>query len=187
MVIILIIEKISSPESLHVKNQLIKLMFRVYLSTKGNYPKLEWLRNNQKPRIDQPDAFKKFRFYYEPFLKWRLKKEIDELFIIRDEESKEIIGVIGINYNLKEKYVPWIPKEYMNRDDIGFIELLAVDPKHQGKGIGSKLFDIAINRLKELGKKPLLTTFPDLKALQFYKNKGGVIIRKMNKYVTIQF
>jgi len=163
-------------------------MFSVYISTNGGYPKLEWLQPEQKPDPKEPNAFGKFAFYYKPFLEWRLKKEIDELFIVRDDnDSGEIIGVIGINSNLKNKYVPWVPKEFMKRSDVGFIELFAVHPNHRGKGIGSRLFDMAINRLKELGKRPLLTTFLDLEALEFYKTKGGRIIKRTNKYVIIEF
>jgi len=62
-----------------------------------------------------------------------------------------------------------------------------VDPSYQGKGIGSLLFDRAISRLKELCKKPLLVTFPDLEALKFYKKKGGKVVKQLDKYVVIQF
>ena len=34
---------------------------------------------------------------------------------------------------------------------LGEIELLAVDPDHQGQGVGTALNDFAVNRLRELG------------------------------------
>ncbi len=34
---------------------------------------------------------------------------------------------------------------------LGEIELLAVDPDHQGRGVGTALNDVAVNRLRELG------------------------------------
>jgi len=34
---------------------------------------------------------------------------------------------------------------------LGEIELLAVDPDHQGQGVGTSLNDVAINRLRDLG------------------------------------
>ncbi len=184
------IETVPKSRALGIVSSLISLMYDVYRSTEGRYPKLEWLLRNQKPDPHDPNSFEIFSFYYKPFLKWRLRREIDELFIVRDKDKAmpgRIIGVIGINYDLRGKYVPWIPREFMNRDDVGFIELFAVHPDYRGKGIGSKLFDIAIKRLRELGKRPLITTFPDLEALEFYRKRGGRVIKRMGHYVIVEF
>lgn len=183
----LIIERFPKESIISLLESLLRFMFDVYVSTDGRYPKLEWLKKGQKPDPREPNCFNKFVFYYKPFLEWRLKREIDEIFIARVNDVGEIIGVIGINSDLRNKYVPWVPREFMKRSDVGFIELFAVHPNYRGRGIGSRLFDIALNRLRELGKRPLLTTFPDLEALEFYKRKGGRIVKRMDKYVIIEF
>jgi len=179
------IKELDSKKREQKMNEIIKLMFRVYVATNAGYPKLEWLPKEVKPKVDEKDSFKKFKFYYEPFLGWRLQQELDEVYVVEDNDR--IIGIIGLNYRVPDKYVPWVPREYLNRHDVGFIELFAVDPSYQGKGIGSLLFDRAISRLKELCKKPLLVTFPDLEALKFYKKKGGKVVKQLDKYVVIQF
>jgi len=181
----MIIKRIEKSERLKIIDKILDLMYRIYISTNEAYPKLEWIPKEKKPKVSEENSFEKFKFYYEPFLKWRLTKELDEVFIAF--ENEEIIGIIALNSNVREKYVPWVPKEYRNRDDIGFIELLAVDPKYQGRGLGSTLLDMAIRDLKRKGKKPLLTTFPDLKAVKFYKKKGGKILSRLDKYLIFEF
>ena len=58
-----------------------------------------------------------------------------ELYIA--QKNDEIVGFISIQLNLETT--------------VGEIGLNAVTPEHSGKGIGSKMYDFAISRMKENG------------------------------------
>jgi len=182
----MIVKKYSTPsEREKLYDRLLHFMAEIYVSTAGKYPAMEWLPPWEKPDPNAPNFFEEFSKKYGSFLKWRLTQELDEVYLAFIDD--ELVGVVGLNYDLEGKTIPWIPEELTKRKDVGFIELFAVHPKHRGKGIGTTLFKMAINRLKELGKKPFVVTFPDLNAVKFYEKMGGKIIMKFDKFLIYIF
>jgi len=181
-----VVRKHSTLEArLNLFEDLLKFMAEIYLSTNGKYPAMEWLPPEKKPNPHAENFFDDFAKKYGPFLKWRLTRELDEIILAFIDN--EIVGVIALNYDLRGKKVPWIPKEFSKRNDIGFIELFAVNPGYRGIGIGSFLFRKAIERLRELGKKPCVVTFPNLEAVKFYEKMGGKIIKRYDVFVMYCF
>ncbi|MGQ4892652.1 MAG: GNAT family N-acetyltransferase [Candidatus Njordarchaeia archaeon] len=159
---------------------ILDLLTRIYIATGGKYPAMEWLKPEEKPKIGSPDFYERFEEKYGPFLEWRLTKELDELYIA--EIDDKLVGVIALNYDLRGKDIPWIPQDKTLHDKAGFIELFAVLPEYQGRGLGRKLFKLALMRLKELNKKPCVVTFPDLEAVNFYKKMGGKLVKSYDVF-----
>jgi len=173
------VKKIKNPST--VKDELLELMFRIYRSTNGKYPALEWVK--RKPN---PNDFDGFREVYEPFLKFRLSQEFDELYTY--QKDNRIIGTIALVYKrIKEKGIWWVPEELMN-EKVGLIEFFVVDPEFQGKGIGSTLLEFAVKRLRSLGKDPYGVTFPNLEAYSYYyRKKGFREIMRYKEFVILKF
>ena len=176
--------KLVTENILEFYEEIFSLVMSVYIGTEGKYPAMEWLSPDEKPKIDSPDFESDFRAKYGDFLKWRLSREIDEIFLAH--VSGKLIGCVGLNYNLKGKEIPWIPSEFMS-DNYGFIELLVVHPSYQGKGIGKELFLKALERLRELKKEGCVVTFPNLEAVSFYESLGGVKIKEYDGYLLYCF
>ncbi len=170
------IVKIQNPMKL--KDKLLEFVFRVYKGTNGAYPALEWVE--KKP---SPDDFKGFKKVYEPFLEFRLGKEFDELYILK--EGEKIVGTVALVYNLKGKNVWWVPDD-IKSEKTGLIEFFMVDPEYKGKGYGSKLLEFAVERLKELGKDVYIITFPHLEAYSYYLRKGFVKVMDYRDFVVLK-
>ncbi len=156
--------------------ELVKFVHSIYLATNGAYPLLEWV--DKKPL---PGDFKTFEKIYTPFLKERLEKEFDELYIWRE---KEIIGTGALVYNFEGKQIPWIPSL---PSKAGFIEFLMVSPSHQGKGYGKKILFFLINRLHELAKDAYVVTSPFIDAYSFYKKQGFREVSKYKEFVMMKY
>ena len=159
---------------------LLNLLAQVYISTGGKYPAMEWLKPEEKPKIGSESFYSDFAEKYGQFLKWRLTEELDELFIAK--KNGKAIGAIALNYNLEGKDIPWIPDDKDLCEKAGFIELFTVLPECQGKGLGKKLFKLALSRLEELKKMPCVVTFPNLEAVNFYKKMGGKLIKSYGPF-----
>jgi GNAT superfamily N-acetyltransferase len=170
-------ERVEEPLSL--KDELVRFVFRVYQGTNGAYPALEWVEN--KPGTNDFDGF---REVYEPFLEFRLGKEFDELYVLRDSAGG-IIGTVALVYNLKGKDVPWVPDE-INDEETGLIEFFMVDPSYKGRGYGSRLLEFAVERLRELGRVPYVITFPELEAYSYYMRKGFVKVMDYKEFVVLK-
>ncbi|ASJ12715.1 GNAT family N-acetyltransferase [Thermococcus thioreducens] len=171
------IERVDEPLSL--KDELVRFVFRVYQGTNGAYPALEWVEN--KPSTDD---FEGFREVYEPFLEFRLGKEFDELYVLRDDEGK-IAGTVALVYNLEGKDVWWVPDEIKD-GRTGLVEFFMVDPAYKGRGYGSRLLEFAIQRLRELGKVPYVITFPELEAYSYYIRKGFTKVMDYKEFVVLK-
>ncbi|NJE47711.1 GNAT family N-acetyltransferase [Thermococcus sp. GR7] len=171
------IEMIEIP--IKLKDELVKFVFRVYRGTNGTYPALEWVEN--KPNIDD---FEGFRKVYEPFLEFRLGKEFDELYVLK--EGRKIIGTLALVYNLDGKDVWWVPKE-IKSERTGLIEFFMVDPAYKGKGYGSELLEFAITRLAELRKDAYVITFPNLEAYGYYLRKGFEKVMDYKEFVVLKY
>ncbi len=176
------------PRDPQVYRHLLNLLVEVYKGTNGKYPAMEWLKPEEKPKPHSDNLPNEFEEKYGPFLRWRLTEELDEVYIAwMRNNKKEIIGSIALNYDSSGKKIPWIPKEFKKREDIGFIELFTVNPRYQGKGIGKMLFEHAINRLKIMNKTPCVVTFPNLEAVNFYEKFGGKLLKKYDPFVLYCF
>jgi len=171
------IERVEEPLSL--KDELVRFVFRVYQGTNGAYPALEWVEN--KPGTDDFDGF---REVYEPFLEFRLGREFDELYVLRDSDGG-IIGTVALVYNLNGKDVPWVPDE-INDEKTGLIESFMVDPSYKGRGYGSRLLEFAVERLRELDKVPYVITFSELEAYSYYMKKGFVKVMDYKEFVVLK-
>ncbi|QDA31352.1 GNAT family N-acetyltransferase [Thermococcus indicus] len=171
------IERVDEP--LALKGELVHFVFRVYRGTNGAYPALEWVEN--KPSTDDFDGFKRV---YEPFLEFRLGKEFDELYVLRDSDGR-VMGTVALVYNLEGKDVWWVPEE-IRRERTGLIEFFMVDPSYKGRGYGSKLLEFAIERLQELGKEAYVITFPELEAYSYYMRKGFVKVMDYKEFVVLK-
>ncbi|WP_324735619.1 GNAT family N-acetyltransferase [Thermococcus sp. SY098] len=170
------IVKVRNP--MELKDKLLEFVFRVYKGTNGAYPALEWVE--KKP---SPDDFKGFKKVYEPFLEFRLGKEFDELYILK--EGEKIVGTVALVYNLKGKDVWWVPDD-IKSEKAGLIEFFMVDPEYKGKGYGSKLLEFAVERLKELGKDVYIITFPHLEAYSYYLRRGFVKVMDYKDFVVLK-
>ena len=166
-------------EPLKLKDELVRFVFRVYQGTGGAYPALEWVEN--KPSTDDFDGFKEV---YEPFLEFRLGKEFDELYVLRDDEGK-IAGTVALVYNPEGKNLWWVPDEIKD-EKTGLIEFFMVDPAYKGRGYGSQLLEFAIQRLRELGKVPYVITFPGLEAYSYYIKKGFEKVMDYKEFVVLK-
>ncbi|AEH24562.1 GNAT family N-acetyltransferase [Pyrococcus yayanosii CH1] len=171
------IKRIENP--IELKDELVRFVFRVYQGTNGAYPALEWVEN--KPSTHD---FEGFRRVYEPFLEFRLTKEFDELYVLK--EGERIVGTVALVYNLEGKDVWWVPGE-IKGERTGLIEFFMVDPAHKGKGYGSKLLEFAINRLRNLGKEPYVITFPNLEAYGYYLRKGFEKVMDYKEFVVLKY
>ncbi|NJE10514.1 GNAT family N-acetyltransferase [Thermococcus sp. MAR1] len=171
------IERVDEPLSL--KDELVRFVFRVYQGTGGAYPALEWVED--KPSTDD---FEGFREVYEPFLEFRLRDELDELYVLRDDEGK-IAGTVALVYNLEGKDVWWVPDEIKD-ERTGLVEFFMVDPAYKGRGYGSRLLEFAIQRLRELGKVPYVITFPELEAYSYYIRKGFTKVMDYKEFVVLK-
>ncbi|AFL96031.1 GNAT family acetyltransferase 3 [Thermococcus cleftensis] len=171
------IESVENP--LELKGELVRFVHRVYRGTNGAYPALEWVE--EKPA---PDDFEGFREVYEPFLEFRLGKEFDELYVLRDDDGA-IAGTVALVYNLEGKALWWVPEE-IKGEKTGLIEFFMVDPEYRGRGYGSKLLEFAIERLRELGREAYVITFPELEAYSYYIKKGFVKVMDYHEFVVLR-
>ncbi len=162
-----------------LKEELLRLAFRVYKSTGGAYPALEWAEN--KP---SPNDFEGFREVYEPFLEFRLRDEFDELYLLRTDSGR-IAGTVALVYNLRGKEVWWVPEEITD-GRAGLIEFFMVDPEFRGMGYGSRLLAFAVERLREIGKVPYVITFPNLDAYAYYLEKGFREVMRFREFVVLR-
>ncbi|AFK22865.1 GNAT family N-acetyltransferase [Pyrococcus sp. ST04] len=169
--------KVDEPEKL--ESELMRFVFRIYQSTNGKYPALEWV--DRKPSVDDFEGFSRV---YRPFLKFRLGEEFDELYIVKDKEN--IVGTVALVYNLKGKNIWWIPDDLKESEAVGLIEFFMVDEKYRGKGIGGKLLTIAIERLRKIGKVPHVVTFPNLKAYEYYLKRGFKEIMRFGEFAILK-
>lgn len=94
------------------------------------------------------------------------KEFLGPLFLVA-EDKKNIIG-----YILGEK----------EKAGLSSLNLMAVDKKHRGKGIGKLLLDKFCGNSKKIGLKEVYLFAPkwNKKTLSFYENKG---FYKMKNYV----
>ena len=171
------IERVDTP--LKLKDELLRFVFSVYRGTNGAYPALEWVE--KRPSKDDFEGFKKV---YEPFLGFRLGKEFDELYVLRDDEG-QITGTIALVYNLEGKDIWWVPDETKD-EKTGLIEFFMTHPDHRGEGYGSQLLEFAIQRLRELGKIPYVVTFPWLEAYSYYTRKGFTKVMNYKEFVVLK-
>ncbi len=160
---------------------LLEFVFRIYRSTGGRYPALEWVE--RKPH---PEDFSAFSEVYLPFLRFRLEEEFDEIYVLKDDKGR-IVGTVALVHNLAEdKRVWWVP-ERLKRDGVGLIEFFMVDPEYRGRGYGERLLNMAIGRLREMRREIYVITFPHLEAYGYYLRRGFVKVMDYREFVVLRF
>jgi len=173
------IERLEKPTD-HLTD-LLEFVFKIYRSTGGRYPALEWVE--RKPH---PGDLHAFTDVYLPFLRFRIEEEFDELYVLKDDRGR-IKGTVALVYNLTEgKNIWWVPED-LKRDDVGLVEFFMVDPEYRGKGYGGKLLNMAIDRLRAMGKEVYVITFPHLEAYGYYLRRGFVKIMEYDGFVILRF
>ncbi len=174
-----------SKELLSRFEDIYSLLRDVYEATGGKYPALEWVY--EKPLPGEMEWEGRFREIYEPFLRWRLENELDEIFTVEDNG---IIGIIGLNYDIREKEVLEEYRRLFARigveleENAAFLEILAVHPSRWRGGIGRILLKTAMEHLEKMGKKGYGITFPNLyPAISLYDSVGATILGTVRDFV----
>lgn len=71
----------------------------------------------------------------------------------------------------------WCEKSGRSQEELAVISRLFVDPKHHGKGFGSKLLTTAVKKTHELGLLPVLDVLADQSRLiDFYTRRGWRVV-----------
>ncbi len=166
-------QKVTASQEIH--DELLLFVFRIYQSTSGKYPRLEW--SSEKPSTHD---FSSFSRVYGPFLKFRLEREFDELYVMRE---KEIIATFALVYKFEGKEVPWIPIDL--RDHV-YLEFFMVRDNFRGKGIGKMALELSLKRARERGKRLAVVTFEDLDSYNYYLVHGFKLIRRYKNFVILE-
>jgi len=154
--------------------ELVAFVYRIYRSTEGAYPLLEWVE--EKPAVDNRAAFEGV---YLPFLEMRMQKEFDKLYVWRESD---IIATVALVYDFKSKNIEWFPSSLMN-DSTALIEFLMVAPEYQGKGYGKGALEYAIKKLRAMGKRAYVVTSKHLGAYDFYRKHGFSDVRRYREFI----
>ena len=133
------------------------MLVEFYIQSRGFMNKLEFEINvaTKNQLSDIKSLLKKLNLVYED-----VDKYVENFIVVL--ENKQIVGCAGF-----EKY-----------DEIGLLRSVAVDPKHQGKGIGHKL----IEEINENAKKREIEEFYLLtdSASQFFPKFGFEKVSRAN-------
>ncbi len=162
--------------SREIYDDLLLFVFRIYQSTSGKYPRLEWI--SEKPSTDD---FSSFSRVYGPFLKFRLEKEFDELYVMRE---KEIIATFALVYKFENKHIKWIPATAKRH--CVFLEFFMVHPEFRARGLGTEALRIAQEKANELDKKICVITFEDLQAYNYYLKNGFELKLRFGPYALME-
>lgn len=106
-----------------------------------------------------------------------LERGDPDLILAAEVEDKLVGFLVG-------EIRPW---EFGEDEDVAWIKVVGVDPKHQGQGIGKTLGESFVDRLRKRGIKRLRTLVPwdsgDLityfKALEFRRSQFVVLERRL--------
>ncbi len=163
---------------LKYEDLLLEFVYIIYRSTRGRYPKMEWLK--EKPHYEDREGFANA---YRDFLHHRLAREFDELYFI--EENGELIGTFAIVYRFDGKRIPWIEKDF--HEKCAFLEFLMVHPSRRGMGIGKKAVAFSAGMARKHGLDLCVVTFEDLEAYQYYLKIGFEVIYKKPPFITLRY
>ncbi len=168
--------KLSMPETRI--NELLEFVFRIYSGTGGAYPRMEWLET--KPA---PDDFDGFSRAYRDFLYYRLSEELDEVYVVENDDADGIIATFALLYTFEGKKVPWVHPAYRH---CLFLEFFMVSPEWQGMGIGSKVLSFVRDRAMRMRKELCVVTFKELSAYAFYIRHGFVEVLDDGVFCTLR-
>ncbi len=157
--------------------EILNFVFKIYQSTSGKYPRLEWLE--KKPSTND---FKEFAKAYGQFLRYRLENEFDEMYIMRDYSGK-IIATFALVYMFQGKDTWWIPEDM--RDRI-YLEFFMVSEKARGQGIGKHALDISSKIAESMKRKLAVVTFEDIKAYNYYVKQRFKPVRRYKNFVILE-
>ncbi len=173
---------IEGAEISSLEKEIFSLMNAVYEHSKGEYPALEWVKD--KPIPGDTEWEKRFEEIYRPFLRYRLKEDVDILLTIGEGE---IAGIIGIKHTGTGSFKGYKRLfSYAGIDmpkNAAFLEMLAVHPKYRGKGYGKALLERALGIVEERGMRAYGVSFPRLQpALSIYESIGANITAEVHGY-----
>lgn len=96
-------------------------------------------------------------FVYEAFYPagWQERQRIDLGQILGDEPQTVDIAIID------SIPVGWVSTRLHPDDFMGEIYVLAVDPRHQGRGIGRALIEYSMNRIRQAGMSMVMVETGD--------------------------
>ncbi len=169
----------------NMEDGILNLMREIYEESGGAYPALEWTKKKPVPGEDGWVAA--FEGIYRPFLRYRLKEDVDMLLAETDADDENLAGVIGLKYTRKGSF-PGYERLFQHAglempENAAFLEMLAVHPAVRRKGIGRKLLSEAIHILNGMGKTAYGVSFPWLKpALGLYSSAGARIAGEVHGY-----
>ena len=162
--------KIIFKKTIHAKTHPISKHIKSYTSNKirKELSDLAQLSGNfSRFKTDTHFSTIEFTSLYDEWIEKSVARKIaDEVFVY--EESNKIIGFISVSI----------------ANQIGSISLIAVDPKHQGKNIGSLLLAHLENYLISNNIKALLVATQKINELAcgFYKKNGFIVLSSQDIY-----
>jgi len=157
-------------------DELLHFIFSVYRATGGKYPLLEWVE--EKPSTDD---FPSFKSIYEPFLRRRLEKEFDELYLW----GTPLFATAALVYNFEGKDIGWIPDEF-KKEGNAFIEFFMISPSMWGRGYGRKILSFLLDEVEKRGMRAHVSTSDRIDAYHFYLKHGFHVVGKKGIFVIMR-
>ena len=114
--------------------------------------------------------FKEYDLFRWKILRKPIGKEIDSLKDQYEESSFHLIGI-------KNKIIIGCGRLHFNNKDEAQIRYMAVEERHQGKGIGKKILELLEKNAKKNNAKKIILNARD-HVLSFYKSSNYTAIGK---------
>ncbi|KAF2518271.1 GNAT family N-acetyltransferase [Flavobacterium salilacus subsp. salilacus] len=125
-----------------------------------------------------------------------IKKDLSACYVFCEGDNKEVTGYYTLSSNsidrstLPPSLTKKLPPTYVNLPTV-LLGRLAVDAKHQGKGLGKLLLIDALNQCIELSKTlgiiAVIVDPIDSEAIKFYESYGFILLPGSGKmFITIK-
>ncbi|MCD6481484.1 MAG: GNAT family N-acetyltransferase [Thermoplasmata archaeon] len=143
--------------------ELLEFVHSIYRATDGKYPLLEWV--DEKP---SPEDFPAFKSVYEPFLRRRMDKEFDEMYVWGKQSIEATAALV---YDFEGKDMEWIPESFRRKGN-AFIEFFMVSPSLWGRGYGKKILAFLLDEIRRRKMHAHVSTSDIIDAYDFYIKNG---------------
>ncbi len=107
-----------------------------------------------------------FKWYVEKIYGWDEEKQIEFQKKFIEEHSKNIQVI-----KVKDEVIGMI-SSYIDENNENIVELIYIDKKYQGKGIGTNLLKEQLKRDKENKRNTILQVFKENSAKHLYEKLG---------------